>query len=503
MQDSLTPSSDSHPSIAHQATAHPAVTHPTTGKFSPQPAAMPAPVSRTPNTHTPSARTSNQRTSGAHRRFVMYILSFLFALHYSLPAYITSSFLAGYTGDALVGSVYILASILAILVFFSMPHSLRRWGNYRVIMTLLIIEIISLLGLAVSQFLPNQQLAQASQFIQAITHTTAGLASLAAVIVPVTSFFAQINPLYLIMPFFLASFVAIALINFNMDIFLENLSSSEKMGESRGFFLTSSNAAWVVAALLTSFILTGNDYWKIFIAAAILILPVLFLLSNNLRDFKDPVYIELPVWSTLREIWANKNIWCAFMVNFLLQFFYAWMTVYTPIYLHQVIGFDWMHIGGMFAIMLLPFVLTELPLGKLADSRWGEKEVMSVGFIVLAISTGLISFIQSGPATGAVNGTGPGWEAFWLWATILFISRIGASMVEVMSETYFFKKVNGSTANLISFFRTLRPISYILSPALAMILFLIPGFQFRYIFVILAIIMFFGLRYSLSLEDTR
>ncbi len=382
-----------------------------------------------------------------HTRFVMYILSFLFTLHYALPVYINSSFLNLFTSEKYVGIIYIVASILAILVFFSIPRILQKHGNYRTICVLLTVEIISLLGLAFSK-----------------------------------------NVL-LIVPAFIASFIAVALINFNMDIFLENFSSSKNMGKARGFFLTSSNSAWIVAALLTSFILTDGDYWKIYLSAAVLIVPVFFLLSSNLKDFKDPVYAEVPVIKTLKEIWANKNIFDSFMVSFLLQFFYAWMTIYTPIYLHEHLLFSWQQIGIMFSIMLLPFVITELPLGKLADNRFGEKEIMSIGFIIIAISTGIVSFIQG--------------NNFFLWTAILVITRIGASMIEIMSETYFFKKVDGSRANLISFFRTLRPLAYIISPALAIILFSIPGFQFQYIFVILAIIMFFGLRYSLSLEDTR
>ena len=176
------------------------------------------------------------------------------------------------------------------------------------------------------------------------------------------------------------------------------------------------------------------------------------------------------------------------MVGFLLQFFYSWMVIYTPIYLYTHIGFSWQEIGIIFSIMLLPFVLTEAPLGKLADRKWGEKEVMSVGFIVMALATGLIAFVET--------------KNLALWAILLFITRIGAAMVEIMSETYFFKKVHSSKADVIGFFRTMRPFAYIISPILATVLFAF-FLPIKYIFLVLAIIMFLGLYSSLELKDTK
>jgi hypothetical protein len=47
----------------------------------------------------------------------------------------------------------------------------------------------------------------------------------------------------------------------------------------------------------------------------------------------------------------------------------------------------------------------------------------------------------------------------------------------------------------------MRPWSYVISPIVATALFAIPFFNFKYIFVALGLLLLFGLRYSLSLED--
>lgn len=387
----------------------------------------------------------NRLEAKSTRAFVIYILGFLFALHVTLPIYINSSFLLKLSSEQFVGIIYSIGSILTILSFIIIPVVLRRYGEYKTILALITLEFLSTLAL---------------------------------------SFFKSFLPLTL---FFVISLVAIAIIGFIMDLFLENISADSNTGKIRGGFLTTVNVAWIISPLIASFILTNGDYWKIYVASALLLLPVFFITKHNLKNIKNYEYGKISILKTIKAIWSNKDIKNIFMVGFLMQFFFAWMVIYTPLYLHNQMGFDWKQIGILFSVMLLPYILTELPLGKIADERLGEKEIMSIGFIIMAISTGIISFISN--------------DNFFLWMAILFITRIGASMVEIMSETYFFKKIDSSQVQIISVFRTAKPFAYVIGPLVATILF--SFIELKFIFIILGFLMFYGLRFSLALKDTR
>ena len=109
-----------------------------------------------------------------------------------------------------------------------------------------------------------------------------------------------------------------------------------------------------------------------------------------------------------------------------------------------------------------------------------------MGFIIIALSTIFLTFV-----VGA---------NFWMWALVLFLTRVGASIAEVMSETYFFKKIDSTDSNLIGFFRMTSPMAYVVSPIIATII--LSFIEFRFLFLILGIIMLWGLRYSLTLKDT-
>jgi len=81
--------------------------------------------------------------------YAIYLLGFLFAAHLALPAYITSTFLSQYAPEKFVGILYTAGSILTMFVLAVMPFILRRFGNYRIMLVLSIVDIFLLLGLAI------------------------------------------------------------------------------------------------------------------------------------------------------------------------------------------------------------------------------------------------------------------------------------------------------------------------------------------------------------------
>ena len=141
----------------------------------------------------------------------------------------------------------------------------------------------------------------------------------------------------------------------------------------------------------------------------------------------------------------------------------------------------------MFTIMLLPFVLFEIPVGKLEDDKYSEKEFLTIGFCLMGLSTLFISFITL--------------KSFFIWAVVLFITRIGASFVEVSTESYFFKHVDQTKTDVISFFRITRPLSFLVGPVIATIT--LQFIPFQYVFIVIGICMILGVYYSLSLKDIR
>lgn len=377
--------------------------------------------------------------------YTIGVVAFFSGLHASLPSYFNSSFLGNFTDERTISFIYLIISLVTIVGFLSMNSILQKIGNLRTSLLLIMLQIAVFYGL-----------------------------------VTATSF-------SIIAPLFILGMSIISLIAFTLDVFLQKSTDIGHTGTIRGLYMTIINSAWILGPLLGGMLIVGNDYKGIYIAGFILLFPLLYTVYKNFKDFKDSHYVQFSARETFMRVLRNRDITKIFFINIILQTFYAWMTVYTPIYLHNHLGFNWSEISIIFTIMLLPFIFIELPLGKLADKKWGEKELLTIGFIIMGISTCALVLFTS--------------KSLIIWATMLFITRIGAAMAEVMIETYFFKKIDGKDPEMLSMFRITRPFSYFIAPIITTV-----GLVYtsdKYLFVILGIICLLTLQPILTIRDTN
>ena len=269
-------------------------------------------------------------------------------------------------------------------------------------------------------------------------------------------------------------------------MFLENYTREVNTGSVRGLFLTITNVALIISPLIAGLVLTFSNFSFLYLISAIFLVPFL-LIMRNFRDFKDPHYHKLSTVHTIKCVLESRNIKRIFTCHFLMRICFSWMVIYMPIYLTTTIGFSWAEFGILTFIVLMPFALFELPAGKIADSFLGEKEILSLGFFITGLFVAFVSFVDV--------------SDFIFWASVLFMTRVGLSLIEIMTESYFFKHVDGDDNNTISLFRVTRPLAYIIGPVIAFVALQFMGFQ--YIWLVLGILMLSGLFFSLTLKDTK
>lgn len=404
----------------------------------------------------------------------LYLITFLTSAHYAFIVYINSSYLSVFVSKENLGILYVLASIVSILTISRIPKILRYLGQFKTAITVLTLDMLAVLTMAwtASPFLKN---------------TTTFTLSDGVVSVENINKLVEWLPAIAIISFIMFQ-VSIVLNRIVLDTYLEEFSKNSETGNNRGFFLASVNLAFVLSPFIVGKIATGasDGFWKVYLISAGFILLSLAIISTKLRHVKDVNYHSPPISETVAKIYRNKNIFNIYISSFMLEFFYSWMVIYTPIYLHEVVGLNWERIGIIFSIMLTSFVILQIPLGKLADKYLGEKEILTAGFIIMALSTGILTFINT--------------NSLMVWAIALFMTRVGASAVEVMNDTYFFKKVKPTDSDVISFFRNASPIAYIVGPTLASgALYFV---DYKYLFLILGAITLSGTIFSLRIKDT-
>ncbi|HEY0010981.1 MAG TPA: MFS transporter [Candidatus Paceibacterota bacterium] len=384
--------------------------------------------------------------AGKLRRSV-YIVSFSYSVQFGLLLFFNSSFLLdrGFT-DQGIGLVFAAGYALAILLLLLIPRLLPLFGD---------------------RYLFTGGLLFASVLFFAIASST-GLA-----------------PVAVMLPVALALSMAMYVL---LDILLQTVSADpDKIGGRRGLMATLTNGAYIVAQFLAVFLLARGPFSILYTVTAAMLIPLAALGFILFRRFRDAAYEKPRFGGVFRHLAESADLRRVFMIQFLLRLFYSIMIVYTPVYLHEHVGLTLAEMGTVFAVMLLPFLLFEVLIGKLEDTRWGEQEVLLAGFVIIAASTAAIAATDS--------------TSVLVWGAALFMTRVGAVCLDIGSEAYFFKHVTGKEAGEVSSFRMLYPAAYIVGPLTAVgLLFILP---LGALFVALGAVMLLGILPTIALRDTR
>ena len=381
----------------------------------------------------------------SHKIFPIFAANFFIALHYILVIYINSSFLGRFLSKWEVSLLYALSAIGSFIFFAFASRLVRRFSNFRFLLGIFLIEGIALFSLSMAK---------------------SSVISVAG---------------------FVIYFISVYAIFYSMDVFLETAIKREHhTGLLRAIFLTVANFGIILGPSLLTFLVKGDDYGRVYLAALFCLIPAAILAYKYFGNVGEPKISHFNIKATLRDLVKEKNVRRIIIVNFILQFFFAWMVVFTPLYLHESMGIPWSELGLVLSFMLLPFLLFQIPAGEISDRFLGEKEMLVGAIILTAISTAVIPFINVAAAV--------------VWAILLFVTRVGASIIEVSSDAYFFKHVTGDNANLIGAYRSAIPLSLIAAPLVFSISSLFLGFAYSYF--VLAAIVLLGLLPALKIKDT-
>lgn len=376
-----------------------------------------------------------------------YFVGFLFASHTALVLYSNSSFLNQFIDDSYIGLLYTGGSILALIGLAIVPKALRRFGSRPVMITLALI-ILAICAVNIFVHVPWIILACFTLFFSGN------------------------------IMFFLANDIVIDQTADNDDI----------MGTVRGSYISALHIGYVVAPGLAGFILARLGFSALYGLAGFVLIPLIILLIKTISV--KQVNLENNTVSTrksFQKVFQNKNLRNILGANFILQFFYSWMIIYSPLYLQDILGIPWDSIGTIFSIMLLAFVFIPLPIGRLADRSMGEKPLLFLAFLVLAGSTSLLYFLP--------------YFTLPLLALILFITRVGASAVETLTESYFFKNSPQSETGAVGILRSTYPVAYIIAPIIASVIVTVA--PMKYLFLILSIICLLGIFFILPITNTQ
>lgn len=370
--------------------------------------------------------------------------SFVLGVSAALILYLESDYFKTATGNDNVTLFFIAAYAVVLVLIFNWHHIIKKFGKKNVFLGNLFVKALVVLALA---NLPVGKI---------------GIV-------------------------FLMGYIILTVLSWiDLDILLEAYSRDRKTGRIRGAYLTIMNSGYLVAPFFAGLMLDNWEFQPVFLAAALLILTVWIICFLKLKNLDPDKTESINFQNLLRKISGRKNVLRIYYVSFLLEFFYALMIIYTPLYLLEL-GFSWAEIGRIFTVMLVPFVLLQYPTGWLADKKFEERDMIVFSLVLMAFSTAAIFFISS--------------KNLLLWALVLFSTRIGASLIEVLRDSYFYKRIDCRDVDIINFFRSVRPMAYIIGLLIAtpIVYFL----HIRFIFLLISVGTLSGVIAAKNLASSR
>jgi MFS family permease len=381
-------------------------------------------------------------------RTVLFFANFFLSLLTALAVYALLPYLSTLMPTAYSGLVVAAGGLVSLALFPLLPRLVARHGAQRLALTFALIEMLALFVLAAAPGI---------------------LASILLIVVVVT-----------LQPFLF----------YELDLLLEAVSAEkESAGRVRAAFLTAWNLGSFVAPLIIGVLLANSDaYGRLFIAAAAAATPFIVLFASR-RLPSGSVSEPSRMIDTLSCIVHNRDLLAVTIGHAILWLFYVWAPLYTPLYLHNVLGISWADLSWIFSIMLIPYVLLEYPAGWVADRFLGDKDLMFAGFLIAGGALASISLLTPQSSLLVILG-------------ILLVSRSGAALVESMTEGHFFRRVTEKDINSVSIFRGAWPLAYVIAPVIGSIILYFGNYQLLFMltggFIILA-----GIGSTLFIKDSR
>jgi MFS family permease len=371
-------------------------------------------------------------------------ISFLLGFSQSVLIYVMSTYFKQASGTDNVGSFYLIAYVILFIALLNLHKGAKFFGKANVFFLAVFFKLI------------------------------------------VIAFLANINPSWIGI-FSLMLYVIFAGVEWvSLDAILESYSCDNESGRIRGKHLTIFNAGFLLGPFISTRILDRFDFSGIFIFLLVFNSAVFIYVLLKLRTSNDHFQPTISIRKMFRKIVKRRDIMNIYYISFVLEFFFALMIIYTPIYLLEL-GMDWEQIGNIFTFMLLPFVLLQYPVGILADKMKKEGQLIILALLIIFFSVTGVYLMGS--------------ISVIVWSLLLFGTRIGASLIEILRDSYFYRRIDGEDVDLINFFRTTLPLGYIVASILSFIA--IQLFSVSAVFVLVALVVLSALYPAYNLTSRR
>lgn len=185
------------------------------------------------------------------------------------------------------------------------------------------------------------------------------------------------------------------------EAFIKDISPIGRRGEFRSFFGTFANAGLFIGPLIGGFLAVRFGIRSLYVFFALLLLVPLILalrlkdnhVNRNRSTKREGAGEENDFLSLLKEFQRQRELKILALCTLSLYFWYAAKWIFGPLFLHNM-GYSTLVIGLWLGISTAPFLLFQIPFGKLGD-RLGKTKMVYLGLLISTIFIIPLGFLNS------------------------------------------------------------------------------------------------------------
>lgn len=287
---------------------------------------------------------------------------------------------------------------------------------------------------------------------------------------------------------FLRTFIAL-LIVMTLSLMVNDYTESKDLGKTEGVYFFVSNLGWLIGVFLGGVVAKYYGVEPIFALSGLMLIFAFIYFSHQQFIEQKPElnapqkkHIEKHTLKRIKEFFKSGVRARAYFFTLAYLMWPVFKAVAIPLFVKDA-GFGSDTTGLIMALAIVPLVLFEMPVGEYADKH-GVKKPFILGFLILAVC-----------ALGICIS-----PIFILDAALIACAGIGASFIEPLHDTYFFKNIKKEEEDeFYGVFITASPIARFIAPAIiSTILIFAP---FKAVFLVFGII-FLGAAFVASKMKT-
>lgn len=297
--------------------------------------------------------------------------------------------------------------------------------------------------------------------------------------------------LYLLIGLQIAFGIAMVPAWITSEAFIKDISPTGRRGEFRSVFGTFANAGLFLGPLIGGLLADRFGIRTPYLFSALMLLASLLLVSKLRDNNRDSAGTSTrssgmrndDLLVVLKEFRQHRELNVLALCTVALFFWYSARWVFGPLFLHHL-GYSPFIIGLWMAISAAPFMLFQIPIGKLGD-KIGKTRLICLGFVISTIFIIPLGFLESLSS---------------LLVTIFIIS-LGTTLVEPLIEARVTeiapRERYGAYSGIFEFAKTL---GFMLGPVGSSLVVFLFGISYSFlpavIFFIMTLALFLYMRQS-------